>query len=248
MKLLKQYGTDPVWSGLTFQGPDASLETSLLEYHIVWALASDGDYKFVYRVPSHMWSTSVLATDWASYPANTDVQKEWDWVNFADVAHAHDTVLDDWLNRPFPQKVFNLVNVYGHENIFGSSTNPRRDRVYDDLVWLATTDEAYVTDYCDLVLTVGPTTFSVGDEKFTFEGKFAKGAAAAIAHADVVLARRYEVIVGNVGRVYDGNDKEVAMHVYQEYVEISKAGVGRAGGEPVTLTLDGEIIHEHTDS
>jgi hypothetical protein len=188
MELFKRYGADPVWSDLTFEGPDVSLEISLLEYHLVWALASDGDYKFVYRIPS---TKTVLLTDWASCPADTDVRKEWNWVNFNEIADAHGVPLEEWLDLPFPQKVRDLFDVHGHENIFGTSRNPQVSRIYDDLVWLATTeDETYTTEYCDLVLTVGPTTFSVGGEKFTFEGKFRKGAAAAIAHADEVLARQ----------------------------------------------------------
>ena len=45
----------------------------------------------------------------------------------------------------------------------------------------------------------------------------------------------YTVIVGNIGRVYFGNDKEEAKKEYDEYVNISKQGQGRAGGESVTL-------------
>ena len=55
----------------------------------------------------------------------------------------------------------------------------------------------------------------------------------------------YEVIIGNIGTVYDGEDKVEALKHYTEYVEQSKSGHGRAGHEPVTLMLNGEISQEH---
>jgi hypothetical protein len=63
------------------------------------------------------------------------------------------------------------------------------------------------------------------------------------------MARRkkthYEVIVGNVGSVYSGPDKSQAEETYDRYVEISNSLLGRAGGEEVTLMVDGEIDKEH---
>ena len=56
---------------------------------------------------------------------------------------------------------------------------------------------------------------------------------------------RYEVIVGNVGTVYDGSGKVAAKTTYLRYVKVSLSGAGRAGGEGVVLMEDGEIIAEH---
>jgi hypothetical protein len=56
---------------------------------------------------------------------------------------------------------------------------------------------------------------------------------------------RYEVVVGNVGNVHTGGSKATAMTYFREYVEQSKSGCGRAGGEDVTLFKDGEIIKEY---
>ena len=55
----------------------------------------------------------------------------------------------------------------------------------------------------------------------------------------------YEVIVGNIGTVYDGSDKGEAMQLFNDYVAISNRQVGRTGGEPVTLLYDDEIIEEY---
>ena len=57
---------------------------------------------------------------------------------------------------------------------------------------------------------------------------------------------RYEVIVGNVGTVYDGFSRSAALTKYSTYVKSSRSGGGRAGGEDVTLMRDGDIVKEHS--
>ena len=59
---------------------------------------------------------------------------------------------------------------------------------------------------------------------------------------------QYDVIVGNVGAVLSCTDLRQAMATYLSYVSISKDGVGRAGGESVTLMADCEPIREHLGS
>jgi hypothetical protein len=56
---------------------------------------------------------------------------------------------------------------------------------------------------------------------------------------------RYEVIVGNIGTVYDGSNKKEAVRTYNIYVRQSKANYGRASGEDVYLMLNGDIDREH---
>jgi len=55
----------------------------------------------------------------------------------------------------------------------------------------------------------------------------------------------FEVIAGNVGTVYSGNNYMQAIRKYQAYVKLSKADTGRVSGESVVLFNDGEPIHEH---
>lgn len=59
----------------------------------------------------------------------------------------------------------------------------------------------------------------------------------------------YQVIVGNVGTVYSGKNKVKAEKTYDTYKAISIAGVGRAGGEDVTLMVtegdNQDIVKEH---
>ena len=56
---------------------------------------------------------------------------------------------------------------------------------------------------------------------------------------------RFEVIVGNIGTVYDGDNRGLADQDFAAYVRLSKAGYGRASGEDVTLFVDGEPEMEH---
>lgn len=59
---------------------------------------------------------------------------------------------------------------------------------------------------------------------------------------------RYEVIVGNIGTVYDGASMSAASETYRDYVMMSKSERGRAGGESVTMLKDGDIAREHAGS
>ena len=55
---------------------------------------------------------------------------------------------------------------------------------------------------------------------------------------------KYEVIVGNIGTM-DYTNGKLANECYETYVTLSKNGETRAGGEPVTLLKNGEIVKEH---
>ena len=55
---------------------------------------------------------------------------------------------------------------------------------------------------------------------------------------------RYEVYVGNIGRVYDGGSNLEASKTYAHYVKLSKAGSGRAAGESVVIMKNGEPERE----
>lgn len=56
---------------------------------------------------------------------------------------------------------------------------------------------------------------------------------------------KFQVIVGNIGIVYDGNNNMVAHHKFSFYVKDSKTNLGRSGGESVTLMHNGEIEREY---
>jgi hypothetical protein len=56
---------------------------------------------------------------------------------------------------------------------------------------------------------------------------------------------KFEVIVGNVGTVYNGNNYMQAMSAFSAYKKRSANGYGRAAGEDVTMLHNGEIKHEY---
>lgn len=56
---------------------------------------------------------------------------------------------------------------------------------------------------------------------------------------------QYHVVVGNLGTVYSGCSGGRARELYDAYVTDSKAGIGRASGEPVTLFCDEAITQEY---
>lgn len=60
--------------------------------------------------------------------------------------------------------------------------------------------------------------------------------------------KRYQVCVGNIGVVYSGFNKQLADNGFLAYVELSTCNVGRAGGEPVVMFEDNEIIREFDGS
>jgi hypothetical protein len=55
----------------------------------------------------------------------------------------------------------------------------------------------------------------------------------------------FQVVVGNIGHVYDGSNYTQARAVYNQYVKLSRANYGRASGEPVTLFHRDEIRAEY---
>ena len=57
--------------------------------------------------------------------------------------------------------------------------------------------------------------------------------------------RSYQVVVGNIGTVYDGHSRELAEDSFKDYRELSRSGYGRAAGEMVTLFEDGDAIRIH---
>jgi hypothetical protein len=55
----------------------------------------------------------------------------------------------------------------------------------------------------------------------------------------------YEVIVGNIGRVYQGSSPTIAYRTFDSYRDKSRNGEGRAAEEPVTLFADGDLRLEY---
>ena len=56
---------------------------------------------------------------------------------------------------------------------------------------------------------------------------------------------RFQVIVGNVGTVYDSDNERNALFCARTYIDRSKNRTGRVSGEPVTVFDSGEIIIDY---
>ena len=56
----------------------------------------------------------------------------------------------------------------------------------------------------------------------------------------------YKLVVGNIGFVGKHKDESEIRKLFNDYVEISKSGIGRAAGEMITIfNENGEIIEEY---
>ena len=105
-----------------WEGTDASLRVCVFDYGFAWRELDEpdcgDDYLFLYelshRTPQSFDRTALSST---RYP----LEKEFDWVDWEDVALMHGMDLGEWHAQPFPQKIYDLFNVHGYENIFGSS-------------------------------------------------------------------------------------------------------------------------------
>jgi hypothetical protein len=59
----------------------------------------------------------------------------------------------------------------------------------------------------------------------------------------------WQVVVGNIGTVYQGNNQDKATATYHEYVRLSRCNLGRGGGESVVIfRSDGSVLFEYTGS
>lgn len=58
------------------------------------------------------------------------------------------------------------------------------------------------------------------------------------------MAGFHEVLVTNIGKVFESDNGFAARVAFNSYVGKSKRNEGRAAGESVTLWTDGEIIKE----
>ena len=62
------------------------------------------------------------------------------------------------------------------------------------------------------------------------------------------MNNKIQVIVGNLGTVYSGDDMDAAQEVYDEYIRRSDEGIGRVADEDVAMMVDGSVQHEYFGS
>lgn len=102
------------------EGIDDSVEISLGEYGMAWILSDDKkEYIFYYGVENDEEGNYSLF-DWGTINSDTDVHSEYGFIDqgFFDYI---DQSLEDWDKSHITQKMFDLKQYYGYENIFGTS-------------------------------------------------------------------------------------------------------------------------------
>jgi hypothetical protein len=100
---------------LKFEGIDVTLAISLFEYGLVWKdLEETKETLFIYRINDSSF-------DRCTFKSDLDVFNEFDWVEWDSFLETQGETMDEWKDRSLGQKIFDLLNYYGYENIFGSS-------------------------------------------------------------------------------------------------------------------------------
>lgn len=112
----------PLLEAQGWRGTDASLEESVFSYNFAWREleAPDkygDDHIFLYRLTDR----DGCRFDRVSMASSLDLRKEYDWVNWPSFLSTVGLSSEEWDALPYAQRVYDLVNVYGYENIFGSS-------------------------------------------------------------------------------------------------------------------------------
>jgi hypothetical protein len=102
-----------------FHGVDTSLETSLFEYGLVWK-DTGIETLFIYGIFNTV-DGNYVTFDRMFIQNDCDVEAEYDWVDFENLMGFVGMEIEDWRALPLPRKIFDLVNYYGSDSIFGTS-------------------------------------------------------------------------------------------------------------------------------
>lgn len=97
------------------EGPDRCLETSFFEYGLLWK-ELDSEYRFYYGCQIGEYTHY----GWADVSKDIDIRQEYDWVEWDSFLSSIGMEFEDWNELPLPQQIYNLMNHYGFENIFGT--------------------------------------------------------------------------------------------------------------------------------
>ena len=104
-----------------YKGGDASLETSLFEYGLIWK-EDKKDITFIFGVGFKDEGCNLF--DWGTVEKNVDPKKEWDWANFADVCKFTGQTEEEFFANPLHQIVSDLLSYYSFQDVFGEAYYP----------------------------------------------------------------------------------------------------------------------------
>lgn len=102
------------------KGTDISIEISLNEYGFAWIVGEKATL-FYYGIQPDEGGFGYSRFDFCEFDNDTDVVKEFNWVDFNDIAEYTGVQLSDWIQCDLQTKIYDLFGYYGYENVFGSS-------------------------------------------------------------------------------------------------------------------------------
>lgn len=110
------------------EGVDVDIETSLMEYGIAWILSGcETEYKFYYGI-GYNDNSEYNSFDSSFIAADIDIYEEYNWVNFEGI-YSYNGIDNktDYGKLPLPQIIYDLIQYYGYENVFGTSYHAGMD-------------------------------------------------------------------------------------------------------------------------
>ena len=108
-----------------YKGGDASLETSLFEYGLIWK-EEEKEITFIYGVASKEedHEMSYCSFDWSAIEKDVDPKEEWNWVKWDDVMRFVGLDEEDFFSNTLIHIISDLISYYGTEEIFGTAYYP----------------------------------------------------------------------------------------------------------------------------
>lgn len=105
--------------GKEFTGVDCSIEISLFDYGLIWKYEGDGEYRFIYGTSYN--DESYFDVFDTAFLSEEHFESNYDWIELDEVLQCVGLTLDEWNERPFTDRIHDLISYYGVESIFGAS-------------------------------------------------------------------------------------------------------------------------------
>lgn len=100
-----------------YTGQDCNIETALYEYGLLWLYNPNArEYHFIYKAAD--------VFDTVSYSIDIDPAKEFNWVNWHDMAGFTGISINEIWHQPLFLLVADLLSYYGYLNVFGDCHHP----------------------------------------------------------------------------------------------------------------------------
>lgn len=110
-----------------FVGIDADLETSLMEYGVIWKKFKRAVKKYPCVKGEYLFITHEIDRDekshidYAWFRPDTDVKEEFDWVEWDEFLSYMGQSYSEFTQMDFGNQVYALYSYYGKQNIFGQT-------------------------------------------------------------------------------------------------------------------------------